>query len=235
MQDVETRSLAAVALFEGLESVDRERIEKLCRWRTYGAGETVLERGTESREVLFIVKGAVHVVNYSHSGREIAYATLRDGECVGELSAIDSQPRSASVVAAEPTLVAILAADAFLKILKEQVAVTFRVLERLTTMVRTGDARIMELSTLAATQRVYSELLRMARPDAAVPHLWVIYPLPPLREIASRVSTTRETVARALSHIAPTGLIRRKGRSLYIMDRAKLEQYLADLQRETGA
>ena len=73
----------------------------------------------------------------------------------------------------------------------------FKVLQNLTAMVRSGDMRIMELSTVAATQRVYAELLRMARPDAAVPDLWVIHPLPPLREIASRVSTTRETVARA--------------------------------------
>jgi DNA-binding GntR family transcriptional regulator len=60
-------------------------------------------------------------------------------------------------------------------------------------------------------------------PDKAVPSLWVIHPLPPLREIASRVGTTRETVARALSQIYPTGMLRRKGRSLYIMDRARLQ------------
>lgn len=235
VQDVPNKSLAEVAIFHDLAPVDRQPIERQCRWRQYATGETIIERGMDSRDVLFIVKGAVHVVNYSHSGREISYATLRSGECVGELSAIDGQPRSASVVAAEPTLVAVLSAEAFLRILQEQAAVSFRVLKQLTTMVRTGDARIMELSTIAATQRVYSELLRMARPDAAVPHLWVIHPLPPLREIASRVSTTRETVARALSQIAPTGLVRRKGRSLYIMDRAGLEQHLAEMQHETGA
>ena len=50
---------------------------------------------------------------------------------------------------------------------------------------------------------VYSELLRMAEPDTAVPDLWVIRPLPPVREIASRVSTTRETAARALAQLYP--------------------------------
>ena len=56
------------------------------------------------------------------------------------------------------------------------------------------------------------ESMRMAVPDAAVPSLWVVRPLPPLREIASRVSTTRETVARSLGQLYPTGLLRRKGR-----------------------
>jgi DNA-binding GntR family transcriptional regulator len=60
----------------------------------------------------------------------------------------------------------------------------------------------------------------------------VIHPLPPLREIASRISTTRETVARALSQLYPTGLLRRKGRSLYIMDRAKFQETLETLKNE---
>ncbi|RMD64986.1 MAG: Crp/Fnr family transcriptional regulator [Alphaproteobacteria bacterium] len=230
----QARSLAGVTLFAGLDEADRRHIEARCLWRRYRAGETILERGSDSREVLFIVFGAVNVVNYSASGREIAYATLRAGDCFGELAAIDGLPRSASVVAVEPTLVAALPSERFIDLLKENVAVTFRVLERLTAMVRSGDARIMELSTLAATHRVYAELLRMARPDPAGTGLWVIHPLPPLREVASRVSTTRETVARALGQLYPDGLIRRKGRSLYIMDRPRFEAMLADLQGSPG-
>jgi CRP-like cAMP-binding protein len=229
-----SRTLAGIRLFEDLDEAERRRLENRCTWRRYGAGETVLERGSESREVLFIVEGAVNILNFSLSGREVAYATLTAGECFGELAAIDAQPRSASVVAIEKTLAAVLASEEFLALLKERAEVTFKVLQRLTSMVRMGDVRIMELSTLAATQRVFAELLRMAKPDAAVPKLWVIHPLPPLREIASRISTTRETVARALSQLYPTGLIRRKGKSLYILDRDEFEAMLTALQREGG-
>jgi hypothetical protein len=99
-------------------------------------------------------------------------------------------------------------------------------------MVRAGDLRIMELSTLAASHRVYAELLRMAEPDAAVPGRWVVRPLPPLREIASRVSTTRETVARALGQLYRGGLARRRGRVLYLSDRDRLEAYVAARRTE---
>ncbi len=232
---VETgRTLTGIGLFEDLDAAERRRLEQRCTWRHYGAGEMVLERGSESREVLFIIDGAVNILNFSLSGREVAYATLRAGDCFGELAAIDGQPRSASVVATEKTLVAVLTSQAFLAVLKEHAEVTFKVLQRLTSMVRMGDVRIMELSTLAATQRVYAEILRMAKPDVAVPDRWVIHPLPPLREIASRISTTRETVARALSLLYPTGMVRRKGKSLYILDRNKLEETLAALQQEGG-
>lgn len=232
---VETRhSLAGVKLFQALDEAERGRLESRCTWRRYGAGETVLERGSESREVLFLIAGAVNILNISLTGREVAYARLEAGDCFGELAAIDGEPRSASVVAAEPTLVAVLPSARFIELLRAQAGVTFTLLQRLTGMVRKGDVRIMELSTLAATQRVYAELLRMARPDAAVPSLWVIHPLPPLREIASRISTTRETVARALSQLYPTGLVRRKGKSLYIPDRDKFEAALIALQRRGG-
>lgn len=234
MQTEAERSLAGITLFGGLDEAARRRLESRCRWRHCRPGETVLERGSESQEVLFIVRGAVNIVNFSLSGREVAYATLGAGESFGELAAIDGQPRSASVVATEKTFLAVLPSAEFLNLLQERAEVTFRVLQNLTTMVRSGDIRIMELSTLAATQRVYAEILRMARPDTAVPDLWVIHPLPPLREIASRVSTTRETVARALGQLYPTGLVRRKGKSLYIMDRPKFEEKLASLKAEGG-
>jgi CRP/FNR family cyclic AMP-dependent transcriptional regulator len=112
-------------------------------------------------------------------------------------------------------------------VLHERAEITFRILKQLAVMVRNGDVRIMELSTLAATQRVYAELLRMAEPDAAGQSLWVIRSMPPLRDIASRVSTTRETVARALGQLYPTGLVRRKGRNLYLMDRGGLEKLVS--------
>ena len=100
--------------------------------------------------------------------------------------------------------------------------------------IRHLSTRMTAVTTQDAEHRLVAELLRMARPDVAVPNLWVIHPLPPLREIASRISTTRETVARALSQLYPTGLVRRKGKSLYIPDRDKFEAALDALQREGG-
>jgi CRP/FNR family cyclic AMP-dependent transcriptional regulator len=225
-----TRSLASIEVFADLDEAERERVKNRCRWRTYRPGERILESGSESREVFFLVHGTASAVNYSLSGREIAFATFNAGDYFGELSAIDAQPRSASIVASEECVVASLSADDFLDLLRHRVEVTFKVFQRLASMVRASDVRIMELSTLAASARVYSELLRMAKPEAAVPGMWVIQPLPPLREIASRASTTRETVNRSITQLYPTGLIRRKGRNLYVTDKAKLELIVKELQ-----
>lgn len=231
----QTKTLAGIELFSGLDETELKRIEGRCRWRTFRVGERILEMGSESREVFFLVHGSASALNYSFSGREIAFATFSAGSYFGELSAIDAQPRSASIVATEECLVANLSGEEFLDILRQRVEVTFKVFQRLATMVRASDVRIMELSTLAASARVYSELLRMAKPEMAVPGMWVIHPLPPLREIASRASTTRETVNRAITQLYPTGLIRRKGRNLYVTDKAKLQLIIKELRHSGKA
>lgn len=232
MPETDARSLRGVELFASLDEVEIRRLEARCRWRRYRYGERVLDSGSASRDVYFVTSGAVSIVNFSLSGKEVNLATAKAGSYFGELAAIDSQPRSASVVAVEDTLIAVMPAETFIDLLTSHAEVTFKVAKRLAEIVRLGDQRIMELSTLAATQRVYSELLRMAEPDTAVPGLWVIRPLPPVREIASRVSTTRETAARALAQLYPTGLIRRKGRSLYLMDREGLQQAINTLHMD---
>ncbi|MDH3474357.1 MAG: Crp/Fnr family transcriptional regulator [Rhodospirillales bacterium] len=235
MESESARTLAGINILQGLDEAVLHRLESRCRWRRVTPGQRLIDFGAESREVFFIIDGAVSVVNFSANGREIAFATVEAGDLFGEISAIDGRPRSASVVAVAPSLIATLPAGTFVELLKTEAEVSFRLVERMTKLVRAGDIRIMELSTLAAAQRVYAELLRMAQPDAAVPGLWVVRPLPPLREIASRVSTTRETAARALSQVYSTGLMRRKGRNLYLMDKAKLEEFVSALQfAETG-
>lgn len=234
MDRANSKSLKGIKLFEGLKEAKLKRLEARCRWRRFKSGETVLDYGSAGREIFFITEGSVNIVNRSPTGREIAFAEVKAGDCVGELAAIDGQPRSASVIAVDDCLIAIMAAQHFLDLLHENAEITFRVLQRLAYVVRCGDVRIMELSTLAATQRVYAELLRMAEPDAAGQDLWVIRSMPPLRDIASRVSTTRETVARALGQLYPTGLVRRKGRNLYLMDRAGLEKLISVVEYGGG-
>ncbi len=46
--------------------------------------------------------------------------------------------------------------------------------------------------------------------------------MPTHAQIASRASTTRETVARVLNRLVKDGLVRRKGKTLHINDRNQL-------------
>ena len=212
-------SLENIRLFSGLVSESLAYLEQICVWHNYAKGEEILVRKSTSREVFFVVEGAVSIVNFSASGREIAYTILEAGEYFGELAAIDKKPRSAHVVAIKPCLLASLKPEAFDEVMRQYPDIALRVLHKLAAIIRTNDERIMDLSTLGVHQRIYAELLRLAEPDPVVPGRWMIYPLPTQNDMAAKVSTTRETVARVISQLAGDGVIEKKGRTLYIGDK----------------
>lgn len=228
--------LDGIELLAGLTDDEVRALEQKCVWRIFRAGEQIFDRDSESRSIMFVVRGEVQVVNYSLSGREVAYAVVRAGGYFGELSAIDDEPRSASVVAIEDCLLAALGSEIFNDILQRHASVAVHVLRRLARIIRNCDDRIMDLSTLGAMQRVYRHLLRLAEPDPVSVGSWSIYPLPTQHSIAGEAGTTRETVARAFSQLAAAGIVERKGRTLYIRDKNMLERLIARLgQGEEGS
>jgi CRP-like cAMP-binding protein len=200
------------------------RLEGSCAWKVVHAGEPIVSRDSDSRDVFFVVKGRCRIVNFSPSGREVAYAVAGPGEYFGEMAAIDGLPRSATVVALEDCVLGVISPLVFRELIEQHPKVGFVVMEKLVRIVRTSDDRIMDLATLSAYQRVYSELLKLVKPDPVRQGSWLIYPLPTQAQIASQASTTRETVARVLSHLAGDGVAERKSKTLYIRQIDRLRQ-----------
>ena len=215
-------TLSRVRLLRNLEARALKDLEQRSRWRRYSTNEQILDRDSDSRDVFLVVEGCVEVVNYSLSGREVAFGKVRAGGYFGELSAIDGLKRSANIVAVEESLVLVVPPEVFTAMLASTPTASLQVLKRLAHIIRTADDRIMDLSTLKAVQRVYVELLRLATPSEADPNAWVIRPMPTQREIARRASTSRETVARVVSQLAKGGLVEREGRTLHIREKLRL-------------
>lgn len=216
--------LSQVTLFTDLKPSELAGLEQLCRYRRFSIGEHVVDRDSTSTDVYFLVRGRVRIVNYSMSGREITFDELDAGSYFGEISALDGQPRSANVVALQDSLVLSLSRTAFVELLNNNAKLALKVMCRLTSIVRQANERIMDLSTLAAQNRVQAEILRQAHVEASRPNSAVIDPIPIHSDIASRVSTTRETVARVMNDLARKGLLERRKRALVIHDVRKLRQ-----------
>ena len=215
-----TRSLAGIELLAALAPAQLQTVERRCAWRKWQPGEQIIDRETLGNDVYFVVRGKARVVDYSTSGnREVIFDELADGTYFGELAAIDGEPRSANIVAVDETVTASLPADDFISLLFENRDIGLSLMRRLSEMVRNSTVRIMDLSTLGAHNRIYAELLRLARTGGgAKPNTAVIHPVPVHSDIAARVSTTRETVARVLSELSHRDLVHREGDSLCIRD-----------------
>lgn len=211
-------SLQNIDILSDLSAEDIARLDDRCNWRVVGKQEVIIDRQSDSREVYFVVSGRVRIVNYSLSGREVTFDDLVTGDHFGELSALDSQPRSANVLALEDTTLATMSHETFRNLLLEHPEVAVRIMVHMAHIIRTATERIMDLSTLGANNRVHAELLRLAKPGSDEDDTAVIKPIPIHGDIASRVSTTRETVARVLSDLSKSGLVKRKNDRLLVLD-----------------
>ncbi len=93
------RTLESVTLFADLMPATRARVAASCTWRSYKAGEPILNYLEASDEVFFITDGGARVIAYSPAGKIVSFRDLGPGDTFGEIPAIDGGPRSASVEA----------------------------------------------------------------------------------------------------------------------------------------
>lgn len=218
-----SKSLANIDLFDGLPAERIQAIEDEVEWQTFAKGETIIAQNSTSANLLLVASGAVRIVNYSPTGREVAYASFGAGDYIGEIAALDGQPRTAHVVALKPSIIAKLCPESFRALLLEYPQIALKLARRLATIVRAADERILDLSTLSAYERVYRELLTLKREDPVILGRYLIHPIPTQAQMAGSASTTRETVARVLSQLARDGIIEKRDKTIYIRELEALE------------
>ena len=232
MAEANPKLLEGVKLLKGLKPVDVAKLEEYCRYKKFPAGEQILDRQSQTTDVFFVVRGKVRIVNYSLSGREITLDDVNQGGHFGELAAIDDEPRSASVMALTDCVIVSMPQKVFLAALEKFPAISLALMRDLAHIVRRSTDRIMDLSTLGANNRVHAELLREAKANGNAKNEAVIKPIPVHSDLASRVSTTRETVARVLNDLARQGILERRKDHLVIHDVSRLQNMVDQVQGE---
>jgi CRP/FNR family transcriptional regulator, cyclic AMP receptor protein len=217
-------SLAGITIFVGLPEKVLERIQQRCSWRRYEPGESIVDYLDSSDEVFFVISGEVRVTIYSLAGKAVSFRELGPGEVFGEYPAIDQGTRSASVEARTSCVVATLPGAAFRELIRSEPVVAQALLPHLVTTIRALTTRVYEFSTLAVSNRIQAELLRLARLAETDGKSARIAPAPTHTEIASRVSTHREAVTRELTRLSRIGLIERQRNALLVKDVERLAE-----------
>lgn len=212
------QSLEKIALFRCLSPELIERIQTLCTWKCYEPGEQIINYLDQSGEVFFITDGTARVSITSMQGRPVAFTDLDVGDIFGEISAIDSGLRSASVGARTRCCVASLPAAAFKEIVKSEPAFALELLQQLAKTIRVLITRVYYLCSLDVANRTRAELLRLAKLAPQEGNSALLDPMPTHAEIASRIGAHRETVTREFSRLSKLGLLERRDRALLIMN-----------------
>lgn len=216
--------LRGIALFADLPDDQLSRINRVCRWQDCRAGQQIIDHLDRTTDCFLIGRGAVRAIVNSASGKEIAFRDCSAGEVVGELSALDGRPRSASVVALADARIARLSSAELWDVLRQYPDVAAVLIRRLTALVRDLSDRVVAISAMPVGPRVQAELLRLAGAAGVVDNRAVILRPPTHDEIASRVAARREAVTREMSRLTEAGVTSRRGRELIVNDVAALRR-----------
>ena len=129
--DRKTELLAAAPLFADVDAPGLARIGARVIEVEFNPGHIIARQGDIGTGFFLIADGRVRIIR---DGTEIA--SLGNGEFFGELSVLDGKPRTAQVVAAEPTVCLALASWDFEAIVAEEPAVALAVMRALATRLR---------------------------------------------------------------------------------------------------
>jgi CRP/FNR family transcriptional regulator, cyclic AMP receptor protein len=221
-----SETLGKFPLFRSLDAAAVRRLDQACAWQRARAGQSVLDYQAGGTDLFFVLHGHVRVMVISGPGTVIL-RDIRDGEFFGELAAIDGQPRSSAIIAATDTVLARMSAKVFRDVVHGYPDVCDQLLMLLASQIRMLANRVNEQSTLNVQQRIYAELVRLARSSAKGEA--VISPPPTHAELASRVSARREAVTRELNALEKVRLIERRRGAIVLLDPAKLKQMIDPL------
>jgi CRP-like cAMP-binding protein len=107
-----TNALKKMPLLSDLPHGELESIAKRLKIESYEQGVDIIRQGTSGSSAYFVLSGRCDVRRgASKGGRRLSF--LEPGDFFGELSILLPAPRSATVIAYEPTVVLVLTAHEF--------------------------------------------------------------------------------------------------------------------------
>ena len=211
-------TLTGVKILRAVPDTERRFLETRCTFRRIAPGEVLLARFNVGKAVYFIVSGRARVVHWLDGQDEVTIATVGAGDAVGEISAVDGGTASASIIAEETCVVAELPKEEFQALIVRRGEVALSLLQRWAAIIRDLDDKVSLVSSIGPDQRIYSELLRLARIEKPGSDRWLVPEMPNHQELAIRAQTTRDAVAGAIAELVNRGIAERRTRSLYIND-----------------
>lgn len=212
--------LRRVPYFASLPATERRHLGGRSLARSLGRGEALFEEGEPCRGLFIVAAGRVEIRQISLRGREQVFHTEGPGATLGEAPLFDGGGYIASAVAVVPTRVLFLPRAEVIRLCQRRPAVALAMLKTMAHRVRHFAGIVSDLAFRPVTERLARHL------DTAVAG-----PIEPgtrieltltQTQLAARLGTVRELVARAFAQLEEGGVIARDRSRVTIRDPARL-------------
>jgi len=218
--------LEEVAFLADLPAEDKEALVEDLEERFFHAGNVMLHAKDTSAHFFLIKSGKVKIsLRSDETEREVTLTYLKPGDFFGEMAILDGEPRSATATAASDTLALVGSREDFLGKLREHPQIALNLLAIMSKRLRRADQQIEDLSFLDVQGRVARMLLEMAEREGQETEVGVLVSLQHTRqELASIVSTSRETLTRVLKLFERLGFIKLGRKKVMLTNVSRLQK-----------
>lgn len=217
----------SIPYFAGIDNGGLHRIAAETHRRTFQPGATIITEGEECAGFHIVVDGLVRIYRVNAEGRLHTLSLLRPVWTFNEVAALDGGPNPYNAVAVTQAEVLVIGHKALIGLLSRERPLLENYVQQLAHINREYIERLEDMTFRSIPSRLAKLFLHettYADQICETPTKLT------QEEIAAILGTTREVVGRALRGLLNAGLLRKKGRQIYIADRDGLER-LAETNR----
>ena len=213
-----------VPFFQGLSGKEFSAVRECLREKSFEKGESLFLEGSVCERVFFVRSGRVKLYRMAASGREQTLETLEPGDtCACNPGAVNWSCAS-TAEALTPCTVWFLSRENYVKLVQDNAKLSHTLNRLFAERLRCFSSLIEEVSLKDSRKRLIKFLLDMLEHGASEQNILVISFT--REELAQRLGTTRETVARQLTELKRLKLVDIKPRQILILDKEGLGKLL---------
>jgi CRP/FNR family transcriptional regulator, cyclic AMP receptor protein len=199
--------LRRVPLFEHLSDTQVISLMGALEKKRFKRSECLVEAGQKTNMLFVVLSGTADVVVTNSSGKAMVLATLGVGDCIGEMSLLDNQPHSASVITASAVDVLVLTREGFNSCILHNANMAVAVMRGLVKRLRKANEKIASLALVSVFGRVARYVMEMA--EVTEGGKLIVKRKVSHASIAREVGASREMVSKALKEFESQGFIRK--------------------------
>ncbi len=224
MKSIETKTNERIKVLKGNEYFDElsenilKDVAEHMHLREYQRGDVLFWEGDPCDGLHIIEQGSAKIFKLSPQGRQYIVRILQEGDTFAEVPAFDEGTNPVNVEALETCRVWVINTEKLHKLIQEHPVFAQKVLANFGKMLRGLVRMVSEMAFYQVTHRL-ARLIAELPQEKSAPH-WA------QEQLAARLGTVREVVARSMKELERSGAIKVEDRRIQIVDQEIFSQWL---------
>lgn len=212
------KTLKGNEYFDDLPEAMLTEITEHMHLREYQRGDVLFWEGDPCEGLHIVEQGSAKIFRLSPQGRQYIVRILQEGDTFAEVPAFDGGANPVNVEALETCQIWVIDSETLRHLVETHPTFAQKVLVNFGRMLRGMVRMVSEMAFYQVTHRL-ARLIAELPQERSAPH-WT------QEQLAARLGTVREVVARSMKELERSGAIKVEDRRIQIIDREVFSQWM---------